>query len=154
MDTHSWVFGLASKCLELAQLLHPLAGGPVGPKVRYLQFELDTQEAASLSPQHTAGGGLEPAHRAVGLSVSATHRNFLFLAGRAGAADVNSWDKGVNMALLLSHPSHSHIRMGLTLESCASTCIHKKNHDFALDKGCDWSGRAGASTLGKSSFST
>ena len=73
----------------MAQLLHPLAGRPAGPKVRYLKFELDTLEATSLYPQHTAGGGLDTANQYLSLSDGATHWAVLFLAGRAGAADVN-----------------------------------------------------------------
>ena len=69
MNTHSSVCNFASKCLEVAQLLQLLAGGPAGPQVRYLQFQLDTLKAASLSPQHTASGGLEPTHYVVCLSV-------------------------------------------------------------------------------------
>ena len=44
--------GLASKCLEVAKLLHPLAGRTGGPQVRCLQFEWDTLYASSFSPPH------------------------------------------------------------------------------------------------------
>ena len=103
----------------MAQLQHPLAGGPAGPLVRHLQFELDTLEATSLSLQHTAGSGLDLAHRAVGLSVSATHRARSFLTSRARAAGVYSGDQEINITLLPSHPSSSYICLGLTLGSCA-----------------------------------